>query len=57
MKLDPKPAPPPVTPPKIEVKQDFRNANPDNVWLQMLDGVNSAAESRLSSALIPDFTR
>lgn len=42
---------------KIEVKQDFRNANPDNVWLQMLDGVNSAADQRLASALVPDFTR
>lgn len=42
---------------KIEVKQDFRQANPDNIWLQMVDGLNSAADQRLTSALVPDFTR
>lgn len=42
---------------RIEVKQDFRNADPDRVWLQMVDGVNAAAERRLTSALVPDFTR
>jgi len=42
---------------KIEVKQDFRDANPDRVWLQMLDGVNAAADQRLGSALVPEFTR
>jgi hypothetical protein len=42
---------------KIEVKQDFRSASPDNVWLQMMEGLNSAADQRLTSALVPDFSR
>jgi hypothetical protein len=42
---------------KIEVKQDFRQADPDRVWLQMVDGINEAATKRMASALTPDFTR
>jgi hypothetical protein len=42
---------------KIEVKQDFRQADPDRVWLQFVEGINDAAEQRLASALVPDFTR
>lgn len=42
---------------KIEVKQDFRDADPDRVWIQMMDAVNNAAEQRIASALAPDFTR
>jgi hypothetical protein len=41
---------------KIEVKQDFRQADPDRVWLQMVEAVHGAAERRVSSALVPDFT-
>lgn len=42
---------------KIEVKQDFRSADPDRVWLQMVSGVNEAAERRLSSVLAPEYSR
>lgn len=42
---------------RIEVKQDFRQADPDRVWLQMLEGLNTAAERRTQSSLVPDFTR
>jgi hypothetical protein len=42
---------------KIEVKQDFRQADPDRIWLQMVDGINEAATKRIASALTPDFTR
>lgn len=42
---------------KIEVKQDFRDADPDRVWAQFVQGINDSAEQRLSSSLIPSFTR
>ncbi len=42
---------------KIEVKQDFRQADPDRVWAQFVQGIGDAASQRLSSALIPSGTR
>lgn len=42
---------------KIEVKQDFRQADPDRVWAQFVQGIGDAADQRLSSALVPGYTR
>ena len=42
---------------KIEVKQDFRDADPDRVWVQMVDALSNQAQSRVSSRLAPEFTR
>lgn len=42
---------------KIEVKQDFRDADPDRVWDQTVEAINEGASKRIASALVPDFTR
>lgn len=42
---------------KIEVKQDFRQADPDRVWAQFVQGISDSATQSLSSALVPGYTR
>lgn len=42
---------------KIEVKQSFKEADPDRVLMQMIDGLGRAAEMRLQSGFVPALTR
>lgn len=42
---------------KITVKQDFRDADPDRIMLQMMNDIGRAAESRTQSGFAPAFSR
>lgn len=42
---------------KIEVKQSFRDADPDRVLLQMVRGIHREAELKIQSGMVPAFGR
>lgn len=42
---------------KIEVKQDFRDADPDRVLVQMIQGITRQAELRIQSGFAPALSR
>lgn len=41
---------------RIEVRQEFRQADPDRIALQMIEDITAQAESRLSSGFAPALT-
>jgi len=42
---------------RIEVRQEFREADPDRVWIQMRDALEREATRRISSGFVPALTR
>jgi hypothetical protein len=42
---------------RIEVRQDFREADPDRIWIQFQEGLSREAVHRVSSGLVPALTR
>jgi len=42
---------------RITVNQDFRDADPDNVWVQFRDALEREAVSRTQTGFVSPFTR
>lgn len=42
---------------RIEVRQEFREADPDRVWMQMRDALEREAVQRTTSGFVPALTR